>query len=1548
MLINDDKEIRTQTLDESNFNDGKLYKLEQGWILRLKLSTRLVHRKVRVFSNLPPETTTEFTRSKYYEYNWKYLENSINNDDFNKFIDLECSRPGAFNYYFEFLEEPSVKKGGSNFLIDPKLYLKDGQLIKPESLQFHTVLSKLLGPLDQWESRLLVSKQTGYNMIHFTPVQCLSKESNSSYSIRDHLNLLDPANSNSKFDLNDLKKLIDKIYSDWNMFSLCDLVYNHMSNDSEFLQKCPNGAYNLRNSPYMIPAFVLDRIFYHMTVDITKGVYESRGLYAKEPREDKIETLRHILRWEEIPKYNLEEYFCADLNKILDKVKQIGLNELENNLDQFKPNSTNLLSHSEKNSLWDDLKIIQDKEYKRFGSTVDFDHVLKILKFEFQNLKFDLDLNSNENSKIIVDIYERINWILSHQNEKIRQDINNYLTEAVNNVISNYYYFFFAQDGPKWKEINKEQPIVRTYFYFPFDDKCVGDDEKMSMAPEGVRIQAHNGWVMGDDPLRNFAEEGSLVYFRRQLIPWGDSVKLKFGASPSDNPELWSFMEEYTKKTAELFHGVRLDNCHSTPIHVAQYFLDIARKVRPNLFVIAELFTNSEFIDNKFVSELGITSLIREAMNAWNANELGRLVHRFGGEPVGSFYQPLKKDLREGIAHAIFYDVTHDNQSLILNRSVQDAFASSSLVLMCDCAVGSTRGFDELVPHHINVVTESRPYEKWDFLRGIQRGKLLMNNLHFEMGVKGYSQIYVDQFDEDTTTVTRHNPKTHESFILMSRTSFYKPNEWTPKNIARPLLIPSRIENVVFEAFLDTIPDANEYKPSDNVLNGLENCVLKLSENVNLASSSFINWIDYDGSRSLVHFKYFPPGAVICFKVILNDDSSSRLPFIRRSIADLLNTKINQEFLTNEIENILNKLNFDELNILLYRCSQEETSEGINSDVYNIPNYGPLVYAGIQGFINVLERERTNNNLGHPLFENLRNGDWIMNYIVDRLKKYSRLSTKRDNLYNLAVWLQQVFESLSKLPRYLIPTYFDLILTGLHSKAIERCLWLMSASNSNKKLENFDLMNSSEFLKLLSLGGVSLMGDLNSAKLPDTIINESGSKLSLSAGLPHFSTTYMRNWGRDTFISIPGLLLLTNRFDDARNLILSYGSCLRHGLIPNLLSEGKSARYNCRDAVWWWLKSIRDFCELAPDGHKILSDKIYRLYPSDDAEHPSDEELRNRSDLKKIQNLYDVIQEAMSVHLNGLKFRERNAGKQIDDRMKWEGFNNEIGVDLETGFVYGGNEWNAGTWMDKMGSSEKTGNSGYPATPRDGSAVELVGLCRSVLEFLIKSNQQGHYPYDGVLLQTGSKITWLDWANKIDKNFEKYFWIDETSTESNINKREIYKDSVNSSHKWTDNQLRPNFLIALAVAPQMVKRENAQKSLEKVKQFLMNDPDTVGIKTLDESDFNYNGYYDNSNDSYDRRIAQGFNYHNGPEWLWPVGFYLRCLLMYSDESNRDDVIVYVKKHLGKLYNVVNSNDWRSLPELTNKNGEICHHSCISQAWSLATILELYYDLAQLD
>jgi glycogen debranching enzyme len=185
------------------------------------------------------------------------------------------------------------------------------------------------------------------------------------------------------------------------------------------------------------------------------------------------------------------------------------------------------------------------------------------------------------------------------------------------------------------------------------------------------------------------------------------------------------------------------------------------------------------------------------------------------------------------------------------------------------------------------------------------------------------------------------------------------------------------------------------------------------------------------------------------------------------------------------------------------------------------------------------------------------------------------------------------------------------------------------------------------------------------------------------------------------------------------------------------------------------------------------------------------------------QPLFDVIHELLLRHCQTLTFRERDAGICLDSDMTDQGFNNEIGIDHKTGFVQGGNEWNCGTWMDKMGSSERAGNKGHPATPRDGSPVELVALCRATLSWIIQMNKEGHYPYDSLETSHGkTKLLLTEWLNRIDENFEKQFWVDQSNSSEFINRKQIYKDTVNSTFGWTDFQFRPNFIIAAVIVSQ--------------------------------------------------------------------------------------------------------------------------------------------------
>ena len=150
---------------------------------------------------------------------------------------------------------------------------------------------------------------------------------------------------------------------------------------------------------------------------------------------------------------------------------------------------------------------------------------------------------------------------------------------------------------------------------------------------------ANNGWIWDADPLQNFALLPSKAYLRREVIVWTDCVKLRYGSGPEDNPWLWSHMTSYVTSLAQSFEGFRIDNCHSTPLHVGVALLDAARVVNPDLYICAELFTGSEQMDLVFVSRLGINSLVREAGNAWDPKEFSRILYRNGlGKPIGKYF----------------------------------------------------------------------------------------------------------------------------------------------------------------------------------------------------------------------------------------------------------------------------------------------------------------------------------------------------------------------------------------------------------------------------------------------------------------------------------------------------------------------------------------------------------------------------------------------------------------------------------------------------------------------------------------------------------------------------------------------------------------------------------------------------------------------------------------------------------------------------------------------------------------------------------------------
>jgi predicted glycogen debranching enzyme len=160
-------------------------------------------------------------------------------------------------------------------------------------------------------------------------------------------------------------------------------------------------------------------------------------------------------------------------------------------------------------------------------------------------------------------------------------------------------------------------------------------------------------------------------------------------------------------------------------------------------------------------------------------------------------------------------------------------------------------------------------------------------------------------------------------------------------------------------------------------------------------------------------------------------------------------------------------------------------------------------------------------------------------------------------------------------------------------------------------------------------------------------------RTTIIAGYPWFA-----DWGRDTFIALPGLLLSTRRFDEAKSVLTTFAAAADEGMIPNRFDDHTGTSYfNSVDASLWFINAAFQY-----------------LNDTDDSETFTGQ-------------LLPTIRWIIESYNKGTRF--------------------DIHADSD-GLITAGNEESQLTWMDAK-------YDGVAFTPRCGKAVEVNALWYNAL-----------------------------------------------------------------------------------------------------------------------------------------------------------------------------------------------------------------------------------------
>jgi predicted glycogen debranching enzyme len=95
----------------------------------------------------------------------------------------------------------------------------------------------------------------------------------------------------------------------------------------------------------------------------------------------------------------------------------------------------------------------------------------------------------------------------------------------------------------------------------------------------------------------------------------------------------------------------------------------------------------------------------------------------------------------------------------------------------------------------------------------------------------------------------------------------------------------------------------------------------------------------------------------------------------------------------------------------------------------------------------------------------------------------------------------------------------------------------------------------------------------------DLFVVQRGELKTIVAGYHWFS-----DWGRDTMIALPGIALVTGRYQIARDILQAFANAVDKGMLPNRFPDaGETPEYNTVDATLWFFEAVRAYLAYTGD-----------------------------------------------------------------------------------------------------------------------------------------------------------------------------------------------------------------------------------------------------------------------------------------------------------------------------------------------------------------------------